>query len=386
VSAPAGPVAEAGAPVAEGQAEVKAPAPPKHTRHSGAKRALREVRHRRRMAPSEWESWDDERLLGLRLCDLDLRIAGTSVEPLVAQVLAELAERGLRFRPHFWLSDEWFTPDGVPGAAIPFYLAHPRLARLEQSQMLEVEGGTPEWCLRILRHEVGHAIENAYRLRRLKRRIQHFGRSSQKYPEDYAPRPYSKSYVTHLGYGYAQSHPDEDFAETFAVWLTPGSDWAERYAGWKALRKLHYVDELMRGLAGQRPKVTTRREVEPLRALRRTLREHYEARRGTYGVAEPERYDRDLRRLFSASPEHGRNPSAARFISRMRREARRLVRRWTGVYQYTIDQVLSKMIGRCRALNLRLVGTEEHVRQEFLVLLAVRVVNDLHSGRHRLAL
>jgi Putative zinc-binding metallo-peptidase len=386
VSAPAGPAAEAGAPVAEGQADSKPPAPPKHTRHSKAKKALREVRHRRRMAPSEWESWDDERLLGLRLCDLDLRIAGTSVEPLVLQVLAELAERGLRFRPHFWLSDEWFTPDGVPGVAIPFYLAHPRLARLEQSQMLEVEGGTAEWCLRILRHEVGHAIENAYRLKRLKRRIQHFGRSSEKYPEDYAPRPYSKSYVTHLGYGYAQSHPDEDFAETFAVWLTAGSDWAERYAGWKALRKLHYMDELMRGLAGQRPKVMTRREVEPLRALRGTLREHYEARRGTYGVAEPELYDRDLRRLFSAAPEHGRNPSAARFISRMRREARRLVRRWAGVYQYTIDQVLGKMIGRCRALNLRLAGPEEHVRQEFLVLLAVRVVNDLHSGRHRLAL
>jgi hypothetical protein len=350
------------------------------------RKPLRGVRHRRRLPPSEWEGWDDEHLLELRLCDLDLRIEGTFVEPLVRQVVAELSERGLLFRPHFWISNEWFTPDGIPGAAIPFYLAHPRLARLEQSQMLEVEGGTPEWCLRILRHEVGHAIENAYRLKRLRRRIQHFGRSSEKYPEDYAPRPYSKSYVTHLGYGYAQSHPDEDFAETFAVWLTPGSDWAERYAGWKALRKLHYMDDLMRGLAGQRPKVRTRREIEPLRALRKTLREHYDARRETYGVEEPELYDRDLRRLFSAAPEHASNLAAARFISRMRKEARRLVRRWGGVYQYTIDQVLGEMIGRCRALNLRLAGPEEQVRQEFLVLLAVRVVNDLHSGRHRLAL
>jgi len=386
VNAPAGLGPEAGGPVAGGPAGPGAPAPPKHTRRGKARKPLRGVPHRRRMPPSEWESWEDERLLELRLCDLDLRIGGTFVEPLVRQALAELAERGLSFRPHFWLSDEWFTPDGVPGAAIPFYLAHPRLARLEQSQMLEVEGGTPEWCLRILRHEVGHAIENAYRLKRLKRRIQHFGRSSQRYPEDYAPRPYSKSYVTHLGYGYAQSHPDEDFAETFAVWLTPGSDWAERYKGWKALRKLSYMDELMRGLAGQSPKVRMRREIEPLRALRRTLREHYDARRATYGVGEPELYDRDLRRLFSTAPEHARNPSAARFVSRMRREARRLVRRWAGVYQYTIDQVLGKMIVRCRALNLRLAGPEEHVRQEFLVLLAVRVVNDLHSGRQRLAL
>jgi hypothetical protein len=338
------------------------------------------------LPPSEWESWDDERLLATRLCDLDLRLQGTFVEPLLEQVRAELRERGLLFQPHCWLSDEWFTPDGVPGIAVPFYLAHPRLARLEQNQMLEVEGGTPEWCLRILRHEVGHAVENAYHLRRRKRRVQLFGRSSERYPEDYAPRPYSKSYVTHLGYGYAQSHPDEDFAETFAVWLTPGSDWAQRYAGWKALRKLSYVDELMRSLAGEPPKVTSRREVEPLAALRKTLREHYEARRKTYGVEEGELYDRDLRRLFSSAPEHARNPSAARFLSRMRKEARRLVRRWSGVYQYTIDQVLGRMIGRCRALGLRLAGPEDQVRQEFLVLLAVRVVNDTHSGRHRLAL
>ena len=205
-------------------------------------------------AAPEWEGWDDERLLDLRMCDLGLRIRGSFVEPFLRQVRRELRQRGLRMKPHFWLSDEWFCPDGISGVAIPFYLAHPRLARLEQAQMLEVEGGTPDWCLRILRHEVGHAIENAYGLRRRKRRIQLFGRSSEKYPEDYAPRPYSKSFVVHLEAGYAQSHPDEDFAETFAVWLTPGSDWARRYAGWKALRKLEYVDALMREIAGKEPR------------------------------------------------------------------------------------------------------------------------------------
>lgn len=339
-----------------------------------------------RIPAAVFETWDDERLLSARLCDLDLRIRGSFLEPLVKQVRRELHERGLALRPHFWLSNEWFTPDGVPGVAIPFYLAHPRLARLEHAQLLEVEGGTPEWCTRILRHEVGHAIENAYGLRRRRRRIQLFGRSSMKYPEDYAPRPYSKSFVTHLGAGYAQSHPDEDFAETFAVWLTPGSNWRERYAGWKALPKLLYVDELMRSLAGRPPRLRTRREVDPLRSLRQTLGEHYAARRATYGVEEPELYDRDLRRLFSSAPEHAKNPSAARFLSRQRKEACRLVRRWSGVYQYTIDQVLREMIGRCRALGLRLAGPEEAVRQEFLVLLTARVVNDLHSGRHRLAL
>jgi hypothetical protein len=145
-----------------------------------------------------WEGWDDERLLDLRLNELGVTIAGSGLEDRVAVLHKELDERGIGFRPHFWLSDEWFCPDGVPGIAIPFYLAHPRLSRLEQAQMLEVEGGSEEWCLRILRHETGHAIENAYRLRRRARRRLLFGSTTQPYPDYYDPRPYSKSFVIHL--------------------------------------------------------------------------------------------------------------------------------------------------------------------------------------------
>ena len=151
-----------------------------------------------------------------------LTIEGSWLEDRLAELHRELDARGLTFRPHYWLSAEWFSPDGVPGVAIPFYLAHPRLMRLERAQMLEVEGGTPEWCLQILRHEAGHAFDNAYDLRRLRRRRQMFGSPAMPYPEFYLPRPYSKSFVLHLDSWYAQSHPDEDFAETFAVWLTPG--------------------------------------------------------------------------------------------------------------------------------------------------------------------
>ena len=165
----------------------------------------------------------DEELLDLQMRQLDIRIEGSALEPRIAQLHEELAARGLTFRPHYWLSDEWFTPDGIPGVAIPFYLAHPRLAKLELAQMLEVEGGDPEWCMRILRHEAGHAIDNAFALRRKRQRREIFGSPSQEYPEFYAPKPYSKSFVLHLDAWYAQSHPDEDFAETFAVWLTPSS-------------------------------------------------------------------------------------------------------------------------------------------------------------------
>ena len=164
------------------------------------------------------------------------------------------------------------------------------------------------------------------------------------------------------------------------MWLTPGSDWARRYAGWKALRKLEYVDALMREIAGKEPRVRGRREVEPLASLGKTLREHYEQRRESYGVGELELYDRDLRRLFSDAPEHARHPSAARFLSRLRKEAGRRVRRWTGSYQYLIDRVLGEMIERCRELNLRLAAPEEQAKQDFLVLLAVRVVTTSTAG------
>src|SRR5688572_3764314 len=333
----------------------------------------------------EWAEWSDDKLLDLRVCDLRLRIEGSFFVEHIEALNRELKSRRLRFRPYFWLSDEWFTPDGVPGIALPFYLAHPRLAKLEMNQMLEVEGGTTEWCMRILRHEAGHAIENAYLLRRRRRRQRLFGKSSQPYPEYYTPKPYSRSFVRHLDVWYAQSHPDEDFAETFAVWLDPQSLWRQRYSGWPALRKLEYVDALMAELSQRPPEVITRRTHERIDRLRKTLRAHYRQRRQFYGVDHPTFYDRDLRRLFvNAGPEE--TADAADWLASVRREARRRVARWTGSYQYTIDQVLGDMIRRCRELRLRLSRPPDETRLEFLVLLTVQTMNYLASGRHRVAL
>ncbi|MGH7256726.1 MAG: putative zinc-binding metallopeptidase [Nitrospirales bacterium] len=334
----------------------------------------------------EWASWPDEKLLGLRLCDLGLKIEGSPLEPQLEQLYTELASYNLLFRPYCWLSDDWFTPDGIPGVAIPFYMAHPRLAKLEESQMLEVEGGTPDWCLRILRHETGHAIENAFHLRRRRRRQRLFGKSSQRYPEYYTPKPYSRTFVVHLDMWYAQSHPDEDFAETFAVWLNPESRWRERYAGWPAIKKLEFMDDLMKSLVGAIPFVTTKELMDPLPKLKKTLREHYKEKREHYGLTHPAFYERDLRRLFSDSPDHSGNMTAARFLNRIRKEVRRKVAAWTGEYQYTIDQVLEDMIEYCREHSLRIKGTEEQAKLDFTVLLTVQTMNYLHSGRHRLAL
>ena len=337
-------------------------------------------------SPDDWAELPDEALLDLRFNQLGLTIDGSWLEARIATLNQELEARGLTFHPHFWLSNEWFTPDGVPGIAIPFYLAHPRLMRLEKSQMLEVEGGDPEWCLQILRHEAGHAIDNAYDLRRRRKRVRLFGKPSEPYPDFYLPRPYSKSYVLHLDSWYGQSHPDEDFAETFAVWLAPDSDWRTRYADWPALRKLEYMDDLMREIAHTQPPVRSRRQVEPLDRLRMTLRRHYAKKRAHYGLEYPNFYDRDLRRLFSDAEEHRSHKKASRFMQSARKDVRRLVAEWTGAYQYTIDRVLADMIERADELNLRLREPEDTTKIDFTVLVTVQTMNYLHSGRHRVAL
>lgn len=338
-----------------------------------------------RLTPADWAGASDDTLLAIRMCDLGLTIAGTDIEQRIATINTELGARGLAL-PHYWLSDEWFTPDGVPGVAIPFYLAHPRLARLELSQMLEVEGGDPVSFLKILRHEAGHAIDNAYNLRRLRARRRLFGSPATEYPEYYTPKPYSKSFVQHLDHWYAQSHPDEDFAETFAVWLDPSSDWANRYAGWPAEPKLQYVDHLMRTVSRHRPRIRTKREIDPVSKLKKTLGEHYRKKREHYGLDHPDFYDSDLYNLFSNGPEYAKRPSAARFLRKIRKEVRSTVASFTDSYQYTIDQLLEKIIHRCREQNLRLTDSEESTKIDFMVFLTVQTMNYLHSGRHRVAL
>lgn len=333
-----------------------------------------------------WAHLPDRELLDWRLCDLGVRIEGSIIEERVARIDDELGRRGLRFRPAYWLSEEWFSPDGVPGVAIPFYLAHPRLMKLEKRQMLEVEGGTRQWCLRILRHEVGHAIDNAYRLHRRLRWRQLFGSSAQPYPEFYSPKPYSKRFVLHLDAWYAQSHPSEDFAESFAVWLRPGSRWRTQYAGWPALKKLRYVDELMNEISTLSPQVRSRQKIDSLAQLKKTLRQHYEEKRARYSTEHAAVYDRDLRRLFSEAPQHAGRTAASVVLRRLRPDLRELVSHWTGAHQYTIDQVLQEMIARCRELKLREYRSERHTRRDALVLLTVHTMNYLHAGHHRLAL
>ena len=274
-------------------------------RKSQVKRRYRAAR-RYAFGPLHLDELSDDQLLDTRFCQLGLHIEGTPLEQRIARLYEELEYRGIPFRPHCWFAEEWFSPDGVPGIAIPFYLGHPRLMRLERKQMLDVEGGTEEGCMRILRHEAGHAIDNAYRLRRRRDWREIFGRASLPYPNFYSPKPYSRSFVLHLDSWYAQSHPVEDFAETFAVWLKPKSRWRSQYHDWPVIKKLEYVHQLMDEICQQKPKVTSRERPGSLPTVRTTLREHYDKRRAHYGLDLPNFFDHELRRLFSDAPEHAR--------------------------------------------------------------------------------
>lgn len=333
------------------------------------------------MSGRVWETLGDKDLLGVRLRDLRVHITGSWIEESLADLYEELARRDIRFRPHAWLSYDWFVPDGIPGIAIPFYLAHPRLMKLERKMMLEVEGGTRQEMMKILRHECGHALDNAFGLESDSDRQEIFGRSSKKYPDHYRPNPASRHFVRHLRLYYAQSHPLEDFAETFAVVLgSRGGGWKKRYEGWPALRKLEFVETLLERLRGRPPAVRNRARVESLPTLSMTLGEYYEEKRGRYLVSYPDIYDRDLRRLFSDDPRHRHRELASRFLRRNRSEIRKLVASWTGEYQFTLNQVLNDMIGRSRELKLRAAGPERRLKIDFAILLTVKTM-DFHYSR-----
>ena len=308
----------------------------------------------------------DDQLLDLRFCDLKLRIQGTDLAGAIERLYRELSMRGIRFRPHCWLAQEWFSPDGIPGIAIPFYLAHKRLISLERRFMREVEGGNRNWLMRILRHEAGHAIDTAYRLRRLKSWRAAFGPASLPYPDTYRPRPGSRRFVQHLGAWYAQAHPTEDFAETFAVWLKPNSPWRREYVGWPAYAKLLYIDQLAADIGALKPAIANRSTFEDVTHETGTLRDHYEQKLARYRLPRRSGADELLLKVFTTAPRNRAAPKAASVLRDMRAGLRQQLQR-SGVFsEYLVHQVLRLMIARCEALNLYVRGSRRELKAQAL--------------------
>ncbi len=302
---------------------------------------------------SGWETIRFE-LLNTRICDMGLRIEDSPLEIAVARVLRELSAKGMKFRPAFYLSDSWGCPNGVPAIGIPFYLADSRLWRIEEEQVGWAEDNA--MLLALLRHEMGHAVNYAYRLWKRPDWIKKFGRFTKPYREKFRPNPFSRHFVRHLvlsEYGnlYAQKHPDEDFAETFAVWLTPRAGWRRRYRLWPAIRKLEYIDELMRTIRSQPPKKTGGRLVNPVEKLDMLLVEHYGQRLERYRAAAQGYVDDRLRQVFP--PVKGRaTMSVSDLLRKYDSHLSARIAEWSQLTETDAAAILAKLQERAEALKL----------------------------------
>ena len=305
----------------------------------------------------DWEKLSKEQLLQVRIKNLGLDIAGSGIEPLIRQLYHELESKGIDFRPPCYLADEWLCPDREPIIGIPFWLAHPRLTALEVEMMLEAEGHSPQSGIKLLRHECGHAVNYAYELYKRTRWRELFGPFSLKYSSVYRYRPYSRRFVVHLDDHYAQAHPDEDFAETFAVWLDPKSQWQQKYARWPAYKKLLYVDSLMKRLGGQSP-VVTAQPSPPWAAcrMRSTLASYYERKRNQLGSEFKGYYDDNLKIVFSTEPKGDQPVKAAKMLRKYKRWIINHLAVWTGHRKFDLDKLINRIIERCEANGLYAAG------------------------------
>jgi hypothetical protein len=331
---------------------------------------------------ADWRFLDDDALLERRISTLGLRLEGTALHACVAQLHGELAARGLVFKPPVHIGDEWFCPEEIAAIFVPFYLCDERLQKLERKLILEVEGGNREECMRLLRHEAGHAYSYAYRLQRRRKWQRHFGLASQEYPETYRPQQHSRSFVIHLDDWYAQAHPDEDFAETFAVWLAPGDDWRERYRGWPALRKLEYVDELMCSLAGKPPVASPRLRVGEHNGLNKKLKTYYTRKRREFAESFPDFYDRDLRKLFGAETVNG-HVSAAGFLRQNRLKIVNSICHWTREPKYRVNELLGDLTERAGELGLVADPGDSELPLSLASFITSLVMNHRFTGRFK---
>jgi len=336
------------------------------------------------MVISDWADLTDELLLEKKISQLGLTLEGTPLEGFVKQLYAELSAKGLAFHPPCHVGDEWFVPVGIPAIFVPFFLVHDRLRALEAKMMLEVEGDTPGWFMRLMRHEAAHAYMYAYQLFKKRKWQRTFGRSSvETTPQFYRPRPYSHSFVVHLDDWYAQSHPDEDFAETFAVWLTPDLDWRKRFHGWKALQKLEYVDELMRSLAGQPAPAMPEYRLKDYNFLNIKLKTYYARKRKLYEDSYPDFYDRDLRQLFAGAADADPTLKASLYLRQRRRALMDAVCESTNEKKYRVNKLLARLIERCDQLNLHLSPGEAVPDLQVAAYITTLVMNYLFTGKFK---
>lgn len=219
----------------------------------------------------------------------------------VLQVKHEVRKKGLKyFWPAIFVGSEWYSPEDLNSVAIPFYLLDPQLLELEKKVMGEAEGENINSFLKLLRHEVGHAFEHAYGLSKLPQWQMIFGDPNTKYnPHSYTYQAYSRKFARNLSGCYGQVHPSEDFAESFAVWLTPRSNWRKKYcASPVILSKLKYIDSLVASLKNRRPLKVAKDPYLQDELLSSSLENLYRSRIRELGSDSQFYFDRALKKIF----------------------------------------------------------------------------------------
>jgi len=308
---------------------------------------------------SDFADWENERssLMSRKISELGLAIQGTRVERMVNQLYSELDAKGIRFKPPVYLSDQWGCPDGTALIGVPFYLADPRLERIEDDFAEGIE--SDQESMRFMRHEAGHAFNYAYHFYDQPEWRQLFGPMSRPYRERYHADPFSHDYVRHILGWYAQKHPDEDFAESFAVWLTPDLDWRSAYEGWGALKKLEYVDRVMNDIRNEAPESPIPTDDDlPVTSMRYSLSDHYHRMSAKIPVGDSAIFDGDLRNIFASASESPAGQRADEFLKSHRREIVGRIAYWTGEGPSAVRQLVELITRRAAKLDLRVRGLE----------------------------
>ena len=332
------------------------------------------------------QSWETVRfeLLKTRISSLHLAVEGSPLERSVRRLSREMEAKRLRFKPDVYLTDGWGCPDRTPVIGVPFYLADARLARLEAEQAGDIED--QRTIMMLLRHEAGHAVNYAYRLWRRPSWSEIFGPFTKPYRDAFRPDRTSRHYVRHIAaysYGrtYAQKHPDEDFAETFAVWLTPRSNWRERYRNWPVIRKLIYVDRLMKEIRRDSPESRRGRRLRPVDRMNLTLAEHYGKKAERFRRAARGYVDDSLHEAFPPSRGQVLRPAAALFKRYRDRLIERVVH-WSVLTPTEADALLRKLEARAAALGLSYRPGAEGERLMDVVSLVIALALDYaYTGR-----
>jgi hypothetical protein len=319
-----------------------------------------------------------QEILQKPISDIGLKLDGSRLEVRVQQLYRELERKGVRkFRPLVYLSDEWGCPSGEPVIGVPFYLADPRLSELER-QVNDLED--EQEIMMYLRHEAGHAFNYAYKLHRTPEWRELFGSFRRPYRENYKPVAFSRRYVRHMAGWYAQKHPDEDFAETFAVWMTPNSRWRDKYKNWPALAKLEYMDRVGRECGDLEPLRKRGRPDVTVDDMTQTVAQFYESMLEQEIAPDDVAVDTDLIDIFKGSRRS--KLSAAAFVREHRKLLLDKVTYWTGVRRPLAKKLVESIEERLKELDLRVDRRREReVIVEMSAYLAALAMNYLLRGK-----